>query len=149
MKVSPGPYQPGQSVEVTITSVDAGGGVGNVRLFLNGKLVPRERLVSERDDKANNAKVHEAVYRVPLITGNNGFEAVAADEQGIDGMEATALVPTPGSKPLPTLHIVTIGINKYKDFRTISTMARPTPWRCLRPSSARARPSSPGSSNIG
>jgi WD40 repeat protein len=115
IKVSPGPYQPGQSVEVTITSVDVGGGVGNVRLFLNGKLVPRERLVSERDDKANNAKVHEAVYRVPLVTGNNGFEAVAANEQGIDGMEATALVPTPGSKPLPTLHIVTIGINKYKD----------------------------------
>lgn len=115
IKVSPGPYQPGQTVEVTITSVDAGGGVGNVRLFLNGKLVPRERLVSEHDDTRNNAKSHEAVYRVPIIAGNNGFEAVAANEQGIDGMEATALVNTPGSRPLPTLHIVTIGINKYKD----------------------------------
>jgi len=117
LKLSPGPYQAGRSVEVTITSTDGGGGIGAVRLYVNGKLVPRERLVSEHDDKANNAKVHVAVYRVPVVAGNNGLEAVAASEQGIDGMEATAVVATPGSRPLPTLHIVTIGINKYKDSR--------------------------------
>ncbi|MFI4986808.1 MAG: caspase family protein [Alphaproteobacteria bacterium] len=115
--VSPGPYQPAQSVEVTIASEDRGGGIGAVRLFHNGKLVPRDLLASERTETRNNNSVRQSVYRVALVTGSNAFEVVAASEQGIDGVPATVVAATPGTRPLPALHVVTIGINKYRDSR--------------------------------
>jgi hypothetical protein len=115
--ISPGPYQAAQTAEVTITTEDRRGGIADVRLFQNFKLVPRTSVTSERDATTNNVRTHITVYRVPLVAGANRFEAFAASDQRVDGVPATAEISATGAPPLPNLYLVTIGINKYKDNR--------------------------------
>ncbi len=111
-----GPYQLGQAIDVTVNAEDRGGNIGTIRLFHNGKLVPGD-FATLHDETRNNVKVRQAVYRVQLTAGSNIFEALAVSDQGIDGVPVSATVTAPGTRALPTLHIVTIGINKYKDAR--------------------------------
>lgn len=115
--LSPGPYLAGQTVVVTVTTEDRQGGIGEVRLFQNGKLVPRESITAERNETRNNVPTRETVYRVQLVAGATRFEALAGSDQRIDGAPTFADVTATGARPLPTLHIVTIGINKYRDSR--------------------------------
>jgi WD40 repeat protein len=112
-----GPYQPGQTIEVTVTAEDRQGGIADLRLFQNGKLVPHDAVTAERDEAHGRNKAHVAVYRVALAAGANRFEALAASEQHIDGVAARAEANAGGTAPPPTVDIVTIGINAYKDRR--------------------------------
>ena len=134
------------NADVTIVAQDQGGGIASISLFQNGKLVPPNRQTGERKEAQNGVNVTIRTYRVPLAPGINHFEAVAADPKQVEGEHATtdisgALVAAPvaaapaapvaaAPKPaaaasaspapaagLPTLHILTVGINKYRDSR--------------------------------
>jgi uncharacterized caspase-like protein len=130
--------QPGASTaDVTIVVQDQGGGIATISLFQNGKLVPPERQTGEHKEVQNGVPTTIRTYRVRLAAGLNHFEAVAASLKQVEGEHATAdlstaavaaptpaaaptATPTPAAAPaagLPTLHILTIGINKYKDSR--------------------------------
>jgi WD40 repeat protein len=111
--VAPGSYSGGSLADVTVTAQDQGGGVGMLRLFHNGKLVPTERQTGERRDNQNVVRS----YRVPLVAGGNRFEAVGSNQQQIDGEPGRADVTAAGQPALPALHIVTIGVNRYRDSR--------------------------------
>ncbi len=125
----------GNGVEVTIVAQDQGGGVASISLFQNGKLVPIQRQIGERKEAQNGVPSTIRIYRVPLAPGVNHFEAVATSLKQVEGEHAIADVsgavvaapapaPTPNAAPapvsaasLPTLHILTVGINKYRDAR--------------------------------
>jgi len=127
----------GNSVVVTIVAQDQGGGIGAISLFQNGKLVSLQRQTDEHKETQNGVLSMIRTYRMPLAAGVNHFEAVATSLKQIEGEHATAEVSgavvaapahtpttTPGIAPsaadaagLPTLHILTVGINKYKDAR--------------------------------
>lgn len=121
--------QPGAdaTAAVTVTALDQGAGIGAVDLFQNGKLVPEDRRTGESEAPQNGAKTAIRTYSVPLAPGANRFEAVAGGLNHIEGEHATAEltaaaapVPatgTPAAAALPTLHILTVGINKYRDAR--------------------------------
>ena len=108
-----GSYAPGAQIDVTVTAEDQGGGVGAVRLFHNGKLVPFEHQTGER--RAGASVIH--TYRLTLVGGRNHFTAVGANQQQIDGEAARAEVAVAGQSTLPNLDIVSIGINRYRDAR--------------------------------
>jgi len=104
--------------DVTIVAQDQGGGIGAISLFQNGKLVPAERKTGERKEAPNGVASTTVTYRVPLAAGGNHFEAVAASATNVEGEHATTDVAAGGAGPaLPTAHILTVGINKYKDSR--------------------------------
>lgn len=112
----------GSMAEVTVTALDQGAGVGAINLFQNGKLVPPERRTGENKSAQNGATATIRTYSVPVASGANRFEAVASGLNNIEGEHATtelaaaAGVPVPAG-PLPTLHVLTVGINKYRDSR--------------------------------
>jgi WD40 repeat protein len=136
-KVSVTAQATGNSVVVTIVAQDQGGGIGAINLFQNGKLVSLQRQTDEHKEAQNGVLSTIRTYRMPLAPGTNHFEAVAASLKQIEGEHATmdvsgTVVATPtqptapaiGTAPtptaaagLPTLHILTVGINKYKDAR--------------------------------
>jgi hypothetical protein len=125
------------NAEVTVVAQDQGGGIGSINLFQNGKLVPISRKTGEHKEAQNGVASTIRTYRVPLAAGANHFEAVAASLKQVEGEHATTDVsfgvvaapapapgpvaaPAPAAAPaagLPTLHILTVGINKYRDAR--------------------------------
>jgi Caspase domain/WD domain, G-beta repeat len=114
LAAAPGPYAGGTPVELTVTAEDRGGGIAEVKLFHNGKLLPREALVREQDERRNNVAVRLAVFRVTPLAGVNHFEAFGVSQAAIDGVPAALDLTASGTPPLPDLHVVTIGINKYR-----------------------------------
>jgi hypothetical protein len=107
----------GTSADVTVVAQDQGGGIGSISLFQNGKLVPSERQANEHSEVQNGVTSTTRTYRVALAPGANHFEAVAAGTNKIEGEHATADLTAGAPPALPTIHILTIGINKYRDSR--------------------------------
>jgi hypothetical protein len=116
--IAPGAYLAGQSVDIQVTAVDAqGGALGPGRLYHDGKLVPSDAIVTQNVGNQNGSTTRITVYRIALVPGINQFDAVTASDQNIDGPVGTAQVATPNANRVPILHLVTIGINKYRDSR--------------------------------
>ncbi len=111
----PGAYAAGAAVEVTVTAQDQGGGIGEVRLFQNGKLLSRDAVIREDNTTQNRIAVRTTVFRATLAAGANHLEGSASSQAQIDGVAAVLDIVAGGSPILPNLHIVTVGINKYKD----------------------------------
>lgn len=125
------------TAEITIVAQDQGGGIASISLFQNGKLVSPARQTGEHKEMQNGIAATIRTYRVQLAAGLNHFEAVAANLKQVEGEHATtdvsgsvaaapAPAPSPAAAPppapamaagLPTLHILTVGINKYRDSR--------------------------------
>src|SRR5215469_1885210 len=114
---APGAYAAGGAVELTVTAEDQGGGIGGVRLQQNGKLLPPEAILRQSDETRNRVAVRIIVFRATLAAGANHFEAVATSQAAIDGVVAALDVAAPGTAALPNLHLVTVGINKYRNTR--------------------------------
>ena len=114
---SPGPYSEGQEIELTAAAEDQGGGIAAPRLFDNGKLVPPEALQAERRETQNGVARVIRTYRVRLVAAANRFDAIAANQQRIDAVPARLDLVASGRPGLPTLHILTIGIDKYRTAR--------------------------------
>jgi WD40 repeat protein len=108
-----GPYNGGSEILVTAVAQDQGGGIGELRLYQNGKLVPAERRTGEQ--RTQNSLTQ--TYRVALVAGPNRFEGIGTNPEKIDGEPGRLDLAAAGQVALPNLDIVTIGINKYRDPR--------------------------------
>ncbi|MTB52822.1 caspase family protein [Lewinella sp. W8] len=112
-----------QDAVLTLSAVGNGGGVADLRLYHNGKLVGSgaRNLIVESDSEADL----ERDYRLQLLAGENHFRAVAINGQGTESAPAELIVsfqpPKPAAGPAAedviTLHLLTVGINQYKNPR--------------------------------
>lgn len=82
---------------------DLGGGIEEVRLYQNGKLV------SAHSDKNADS------FKAKLAQGANEFRLVALSRERIESRPAKVKVTYTGAERKSTLHVVAIGINKYKN----------------------------------
>lgn len=103
-------------IPVTLKITDAGGGIGDVRLYLNGSAV---MLDGARGVKvvASNQNEIQKIYQLKLSPGLNSIRAIAfnADNtmQSTDAVcEITASFKSTGK---PSLYALVIGINDYKN----------------------------------
>src|SRR5262249_18426072 len=110
-------YQAGQTLDIRIVATDRQGGIGPTRLYQNGRLVPNDAIVAQNNGTQNNAAFGATTFRVQLAPGQNSFEAVSANDQGAEGPPAALAIAASGQRQQPNLHLVTIGINKYRDAR--------------------------------
>ncbi|MEN6360037.1 MAG: caspase family protein, partial [Smithella sp.] len=101
---------------ITLKITDAGGGIGDIRLYLNGSAV---MLDSTRGVKvvASNQNEIQKTYQLKLTSGVNVVRAIAfnADNtmQSSDAIhEITAAFKAIGK---PSLYALVIGINEYKN----------------------------------
>ena len=99
-------------LQVTVEAKDMGGGVGEIRLFHNGKRV--------LEDEKNTAVVQkgkdvEKRYSLTLLEGENVMMAEAISRDAIEGNPVEITVTRKGQSKQPDLHLVLIGIDKYKN----------------------------------
>ncbi|HWC95241.1 MAG TPA: caspase family protein [Candidatus Sulfopaludibacter sp.] len=96
----------GENGTVQVSAKAASGGALNgVRLFRNGTLVKRW-----------NAREPAAALtvEVPLVSGENRFSAYAFNQDNVKSEDALSIVTGPAKTARrPTLHLVTIGIDRY------------------------------------
>lgn len=114
--VSPSPgVSKGRRSVVQVEVTDLGGGVGDVRLYHNGKLV-------------NSDSSPKASYRfeLDLVRGENLLRVVAVSRERVEGNDDSVriVLDTPESEK-PTLHVLAVGINRYEDSAFNLNLARP------------------------
>ncbi len=113
----------GETAEVCVAAEDRGGGIGKVELAVDGaKLPARTRTVVE--ETGAECPANSWVFETDLIPGPNNFEAIAYTAGGTPSEPARETVQ--GTSPLAgsTLHILTIGINTYRNNAPALTFAR-------------------------
>ena len=98
-----------EEYEMTVQAGDLGGGVIEIRLYQNGRLVQTKDM-SDNDDKEISEEM-----TVKLLTGENRFRLVALSRDRIESRPAKVTVTYTGEELKSDLHIVTIGINEYRN----------------------------------
>ncbi|MGB4600428.1 MAG: caspase family protein [Trichlorobacter sp.] len=106
-----------ETFKLTLKLEEQGGGVGDVRLFLNGSAV---MLDSARSLKAVQKEGGGATYRnytLKLSPGSNSIRAIAfnADNSMQSNEAAHQVTASFAATRKPTLHALVIGINEYKN----------------------------------
>lgn len=98
-----------EDYELTVQAGDLGGGIIEMRLYQNGRLV-RTKDLSDNEDKEVNED-----FEVRLVTGENRFRLVALSRDRIESRPAKVTVTYTGEELKSNLHVVTIGINEYRN----------------------------------
>lgn len=122
--------------EVKINVTDQGGGIGDIRLYQNGKLVASEGLVRLKrwgsfegtsvplgDQNVGGNKAFykqtgtvEKTYRIRLVAGENEVSCFAMNYKNtVSAGMNTVVVRGDFPESPPTLHILAIGILKFKE----------------------------------
>ncbi|QPK63701.1 caspase family protein [Methylomonas sp. LL1] len=105
----------GDEIEVSFLMLDAGGGLGDHRLYHNGKIVDKSLLEDSSDSEVNGKAQRKVSYNVVLTAGANTFKVVAANMMGIDSQPQQQIVQVGGADTPAKLHVLTVGIDKYSD----------------------------------
>ncbi|HNP94019.1 MAG TPA: caspase family protein [Cyclobacteriaceae bacterium] len=113
---------PGSSptvAEIFIRVTDNGGGIGEVKLFHNGKNIPLEKGTSGKSGTENFKQT------VNLTGGTNTFSATAMNKDRVESEPGTAELFSENSSKSSTCYIVAVGINEYKNPKMALNYARP------------------------
>lgn len=101
---------------ITLKITDAGGGIGDIRLYLNGSAV---MLDSTRGVKvvASNQNEIQKTYQLKLVSGVNVVRALAFNADNTMQSNAAIHEITAAFKAVgkPSLYALVIGINEYKN----------------------------------
>ena len=100
---------------VKVKVADAGGGIGDVRLYLNGSAV-----VLDRTRNLAVAEVHGQAqvfsYKVRLVSGKNSIRAIAFNAgNSMQSTDATHEIEASIAAKKPSLHALVIGIQDYEN----------------------------------
>ncbi len=100
-------------VEVQVRADDQGGGVDEIRLYHNGKVVGTETrgVAVSAGASAGTPKV----FRVRLVDGANSFRAVAFSTDRIESNPDELTIQLKATGKAATLHLLLVGINEYKN----------------------------------
>jgi WD40 repeat protein len=121
--LSPLPGRQFDSVEqeVKVVAEDMGGGIDEVLLFQNGKVLPKQagKLVKK------DSETHEYLFRVALLDGPNQLRAMAFSKDRIESNPMEITVTLRGAERQSDLHLVLVGVNRYKNNALNLTYAEP------------------------
>jgi len=107
-----------QRISVAVEAVDRGGGIGEVRLYQNGKLVGVRSGTAEAKSRQT--------FEVDLVPGENVLKAVGFSKDRVQGNDdvVQVVLESPALKK-PDLHVLAVGINEYEDPRFDLDFAQP------------------------
>jgi len=97
--------------DLVVQAANLGGGIAEIRVYQNGRLVQRKKF--EEDDIEDDVIAPE--FEVELLPGKNEFRVVGLSNDFIESRPAKITVSYSGAERKSTLHIVSIGINKYRN----------------------------------
>lgn len=98
---------------VEVEATDEGGGVDEIRLFQNGKLVSEETRGMKRTESSGE-KISQN-YPVTLLPGTNTFRATAFNHDRTEAIPFELVVELKSAIATSNLYILAIGINEYKN----------------------------------
>ena len=97
---------------VKVKVADQGGGVGDVRVYLNGSAVSLDRRNLAVAAVAGKAQVFS--YKVRLVSGKNALRAIAFNaENSMQSTDALHEIEAKIAAPKPSLYAVVVGIQEY------------------------------------
>lgn len=102
-------------LNVTINAEDHGGGIGEIRLYHNDKLVASTTRGVTLINPEGTTKIATLTFQLRLLQGDNQLRAVAISTERIEGESAELVIPFKGVQKQPVLHLVVVGINHYKN----------------------------------
>ncbi|MGR8934826.1 MAG: caspase family protein [Gammaproteobacteria bacterium] len=107
----------GQPYFVSVEARDAGGGIADLRLYHNGKILTQTSLTQIREAQQAGNTVKIADFKILPASGRNTLHAIVTNKMGIEGQSEQISADFDGKQSTTTLHIVTVGINQYQDSR--------------------------------
>lgn len=110
-------YTEKDEVKVTIRLADMGGGIGDVRLYLNDTSIIHDSVRGITISSKPGEKIDFRTYTVKLLSGENVIKAVAFNADGT--MQSNPAVhrvtSTFRTVRKPSMYVLAIGINEYKN----------------------------------
>ncbi len=97
-------------VPISINIADQGGGVDELRIYNNGKLIHNEKTGSSH---VKPGKKYSLTIEVPVTTGKNELTAIAINKDRAESQPARLNVYRDGLEPETSLYILSVGIDKY------------------------------------
>ena len=124
------------SVQLTLEAQDTGGGLRDIGLYHNGKRI-------QADGPSNRSTLDGLPleilrYTVSLTPGENRLRAQAANDKQTIGTPAELTVKFNGVQATSTLHLLTIGLNRYQNPRYNLTYCVPDADSCAEAFAKRA-----------
>lgn len=112
-------------VVVEVVAEDNGGGVSEVRLYRNGKVVPRGLGTVNREEVDGKARM-VGRFEVDLQAGRNTLSATAVNSERLES-RPEQLVVDAGANGLPAgkMHLLVVGINTYAQSELNLSYAKP------------------------
>jgi hypothetical protein len=108
-----------EDVIVVVSSKEMGGGVSEVRLFENGKLIGKR---TSKED----GPLATAAFQMKLVPGRNVLRAVALSADGVESNGDTLQITLDAPElRKPALHVMVVGINQYRSSDMNLQFARP------------------------
>jgi hypothetical protein len=100
-------------VNINVEAIDQGGGIDEIRLYLNGKLCE----TTSRGFKIAVAEGEKRNKSFPLIlsVGENILKATAFNKDRTESVPTSITINFSGTPTPPDLYVVSIGINNYKN----------------------------------
>ncbi|MDD5169490.1 MAG: caspase family protein, partial [Syntrophales bacterium] len=97
---------------VTVTAKDAGGGIDEIRLYHNGKAIGEDTRAVKIVSRGGEA-IRE--YTVSLVDGVNAFRAVGFSKDRTESNPYELIVKLTAPAKDVSLYVFAVGINKYKN----------------------------------
>lgn len=102
-------------IEVAVEATDDGGGVEEIRLYHNGKLLDaKTRAVGDVVKEGTPAR-RVQTFQIPVSEGENVFRAVALSVDKVESQPDSTKVVVEGEKQTSTMHLLVVAINAYKN----------------------------------
>ena len=110
-----------ETLEIVVQANNQGGGVDEIRLFQNGKLLSgltRGGSGATEDldiDLSNTSKTISRTYHVTLVPGENVFRTTAFNTERTESLPDEINVTLKAPEATSNLYILSVGINNYKN----------------------------------
>ncbi len=99
-------------ITLSVQATDQGGGIDELRLFNNGKLIQNTKYPGT---VKRSGKKYEETIEVPVFTGENRITAIAFNKERTESQEVALKIYYDGVESDINLYIFSIGINKYQN----------------------------------
>jgi WD40 repeat protein len=100
------------SLSLGVTYYDGGGGVKEINIYQNEKLI----ILDKEVESIGEGRKEKKSYEVNLSPGLNNFTVIVKNYQNIESREDKLKISFDGSMEASSnLHIISIGINKYRN----------------------------------
>ncbi len=100
-----------QSLDLDFSFTDLGGGIDEIRVFQNGKLIESSQRGFKTVTQSGQALLR--TIKIELSPGENLFTVTAFSKERVESNPLNLKVFYRGESAIPDLYILSIGINKY------------------------------------